>query len=138
MAANNKVRPGIFPEGDELNRFVKRRQRTGKAGHGLFFAATLVGIIALVALLLDVANDAFGYVALQNTIDEEVLVVNHYKNTMLAAPRTLASEDDQKLADNVANRPTAIGFFGYSYYKNNAIILLIIIDQCTNKISLKI
>ena len=80
----------------------------------------MIGIIALAALILDVTNDAFGYVAIQNDIEEEVLIVNHYKEKMLAAPRTLPSEDDQKLADNIASRPTAIGFFGYSFYKDNA------------------
>lgn len=122
MAVNDtpSVRPGSFPEGDEYNRFVKRRQRIAKGWHGLFFAATLLGIIALVALLADVVNDAFGYVAIQNAIDEEVLVLQHYKDQMLNAPRTLASEDDQKLAENIGKRPTAIGFFGYAFYKNNA------------------
>jgi phosphate transport system substrate-binding protein len=122
MAVNDttRARSGSFPEGDEYNRFVKRRQRIAKGWHGLFFAATLIGIIALVALLLDVANDAFGYVAIQNAIDEEALIVQHYKDQMLNAPRTLASEDDQKLAENIAKRPTAVGFFGYAFYKNNA------------------
>ncbi len=113
-------RTGSFPEGEDYNRHVKRRQRTGKTWHGLFFAATLIGIIALAALILDVTNDAFGYIAIQNDIEEEVLIVNHYKEKMLSAPRTLPSEDDQKLADNIASRPTAIGFFGYSFYKDNA------------------
>ena len=85
-----------------------------------FLGSHAVGLLALAALLLNVTNDAFGYVAIQNDIEEEVLIVNHYKEKMLAAPRTLPSEDDQKLADNIASRPTAIGFFGYSFYKDNA------------------
>jgi phosphate transport system permease protein len=116
--ANNSN--GFYPEGSAFDRFVRRRQRTGKVWHGFFLAATLVGLLALAALLANVTNDAFGYVAIQNDIDEEVLIVNHYKEKMLAAPRTLPSEDDQKLADNIASRPTAIGFFGYSFYKDNA------------------
>ena len=107
---NSKPRTGSVPDGEDYNRHVKRRQRTGKTWHGLFFAATLIGIIALAALILDVTNDAFGYIAIQNDIEEEVLIVNHYKEKMLSAPRTLPSEDDQKLADNIASRPTAIGF----------------------------
>ena len=70
MAANSPYsgtqskpsRSGSFPEGEDYNRHVKRRQRTGKTWHGLFFAATLIGIIALAALILDVTNDAFGYI----------------------------------------------------------------------------
>ncbi len=120
MAANNKPARESFPQGEEYIGFVRRRQRTGKVWHGLFFSATLVGIIALAALLIDVINDAFGYIAIQSNIPETALVVNYHKERMVNAPRTLASEDDQMLADNIALRPTAIGFFGYRYYQNNA------------------
>ncbi len=119
MAANHTGATGAFPEGDDLHGFIRRRQRRGKVWHSLFFAATLVGIIALAALLADVVNDAFGYVAIQRKVTEQTLVVNHFKQQMLAAPRTLPSEDDQVLADNIAKRPTAVGFFGYAYYQNN-------------------
>ncbi len=119
MAAKNGQVTSAFPEGDDLQTFIRRRQRRGRVWHGFFFAATLVGVLALVALLADIVNDAFGYVAIQRKVTEEVLVVNHFKQQMLAAPRTLASEDDQVLADNIADRPTAIGFFGYAYYQDN-------------------
>ncbi len=111
---------GAFPEGSAYDTFVRRRQLTGRLWHGLFLAATLVGLLALAALLIDVIDDAFGYIAIQNKVPEIALVVNHYKDKMLSAPRTLSSEDDQKLVDGLAGRPTAVGFFGYSYYKNNA------------------
>jgi phosphate transport system permease protein len=120
MAINNRAAPGQFPEGSDYDRFVRRRQRSGKLWHGMFFAATLIGIVALVTLVADVANDAFGYIAVQSRIPEEALVLNHFKEQVLAAPRTLSSEDDQVLVENIAARPTAIGFFGYAYYQNNA------------------
>ncbi|MEZ4769936.1 MAG: phosphate ABC transporter permease PstA [Caldilineales bacterium] len=120
MAVNNKRPNGSFPEGDEFDRFVRRRQRVGKTWHGLFFAATLVGIIALAALLIDVVDDTFGYVAIQSNIPETTLVMEYNKVRMLNAPRTLASEDDQLLAQNIGARPTAIGFFGYRFYQKNA------------------
>jgi phosphate transport system permease protein len=120
MAAKNGRTPGSFPEGAEYDSFVKRRQRIGKTWHGLFFAATLVGIIALAALLIDVIDDAFGYVAIQSKVPETVLVTQHFKQQMLDAPRTLTSEDDQVLVDGIAARSNAIGFFGYSFYQNNA------------------
>ncbi len=120
MAAKNGRPTGSFPEGAEYNTFVKRRQRIGKTWHGLFFAATLVGILALVALLIDVIDDAFGYVAIQSKVPETVLVTQHFKQQMLDAPRTLTSEDDQVLVDGIAARSNAIGFFGYSFYQNNA------------------
>lgn len=121
MASNNKrATLAGFPEGAAYDAFVKRRQRIGKAWHGMFFAATLVGIIALAALLVDVIDDAFGYVAIQSKAPEAALITNHFKQQVLAAPRTLTSEDDQVLVDGIASRPTAIGFFGYAFYQNNA------------------
>ncbi len=120
MAASNERSTGSFPEGAEYDSFVKRRQRIGKTWHGLFFAATLVGILALAALLIDVIDDAFGYVAIQSKVPETVLVTQHFKQQMLNAPRTLTSEDDQVLVDGIATRSNAIGFFGYSFYQNNA------------------
>jgi phosphate transport system permease protein len=59
-------------------------------------------------------------VAIQNRVDPEVLVTSYHKEQMLAAPRTLASEDDETLASNVAARDGAIGFFGYAFYDNHA------------------
>ena len=120
QSGNNKRPPGAYPEGEAFNRFVRRRQRVGKTWHGLFFAATMVGIIALAALLIDVINDAFGYVAIQSNIPETTLVVEYNKARMLNAPHTLASEDDQLLAENIAKGPTSVGFFGYRFYQNNA------------------
>jgi len=120
MAANKGRSTGSYPEGAEYESFVKRRQRIGKTWHGFFFAATLVGILALAALLTDVIDDAFGYVAIQSDTLESVLITQHFKQQMLDAPRTLASEDDQALVDGIASRSNAIGFFGYSFYQNNA------------------
>lgn len=60
---------GSFPEGEQYNKFVKRRQGTARFWQRAFFAATLVGILALVMLLADISNDAFGYVAIQNEVD---------------------------------------------------------------------
>ncbi len=120
MAVNNTSPNESFPQGEHYDRFVRRRKRTGRIWHGVFFAATLVGILALAALLIDVINDAFGYIAIQSNIPETTLVVNYNKQRMLNAPRTLASENDQALADGIGARPTAVGFFGYSFYQNNA------------------
>jgi phosphate transport system permease protein len=111
---------GAYPEGRDFDSFVKRRKGVGRVWQWLFFGATFVGIIALVALLADITNKAFGYVAIQNRIDPEVLVVTYHKEQVLAAPRTLASEDDESLATNVAARDGAIGFFGYAFYDNHA------------------
>ena len=79
--------------------------------------ATLIGIVALMALLLTVVNDAFGYIAIQNKIDPEILVLNYHKDRMLAMPSTRASEDDAELVAGIAPRDQAIGFFGYGVYQ---------------------
>ena len=117
MATDAHIPPGAFPEGDSYQRFVSRRQSRGRVWLALFMAATLVGIIALIALLLTVVNDAFGYIALQNKIDPETLVLNYHKDRMLAMPGTRNSEDDAELVAGIAPRDQAIGFFGYGVYK---------------------
>ena len=120
MLDGRKQGAGSYPEDEQYNQFVKRRQGVGRFWHGAFLAATLVGIVTLVVLLADISNDAFGYVAIQNKVDPESLVVNFYKQQILNAPRVLASEDDEVLASNVAQRPSAIGFFGYAYFAEHA------------------
>jgi phosphate transport system permease protein len=116
MAANSPDH-GVFPQGDSYTAFVRKRRRTGTFFRSLFLAATVLGILILVVLVLDVANNAFGYVAVQNRIDPETLIDRYYKGRMLAMPRTLTSEDDVVLAEGIAARPGAIGFFGYAYYQ---------------------
>lgn len=55
---------------------LMRRHRVGKFWLVIFRFATIVGIIALATLLLNVANSAFGYVAIENKIDPDTLAVN--------------------------------------------------------------
>jgi phosphate transport system permease protein len=110
---------GAYPEGHELQRFVDRRQRTGQLWKTAFLGATAVGIIALLALLYNVINESFGYVAWQNQVDPSALTLKFYKDQVLSAKRTSTSEDDAKLAQGIKDRPTATGFFGYSYYDAN-------------------
>lgn len=123
MAVHSKRSSELFPEGEGYDAFLRRRQRVGRIWLGVFFLATMVGIASLLALIYDVADDAFGYVAIRNNIDPDVLIVQFYKNKMLAMPTTLASEDDAQLVKGIAARANAIGFFGYSYFKNNADVL---------------
>ena len=108
-----------YPEGRQLLSFVTGRQRTGQIWKTLFLAATVVGIIALLALLYNVIDDSFGFVAYQNEIDPETLTLGYYKEQVLAAPRTATSEDDETLVNGVIDRPSAISFFGYAYYHNH-------------------
>jgi phosphate transport system permease protein len=112
--------PGGYPEGKSLESFVSGRQRMGQIWKTLFLAATAIGIIVLLALLYNVINQSFGYVAYQNEVDPQTLILDYYKQQMLDALRKVTSEDDTELVEGLRNRPTAIGFFGHSYYAENA------------------
>jgi phosphate transport system permease protein len=52
------------------------RHRKGVIWRVLFQASTVVGIIALIALLLNVIDGAFGYVAYEAKVDPDTLAVN--------------------------------------------------------------
>jgi phosphate transport system permease protein len=62
----------LFTESIKLS----RRHRVGKIWHVIFATSTLIGIIALAALLLNITNNAFGYIALENSIQPEQLTNN--------------------------------------------------------------
>lgn len=93
MAENTRFRPapaasGSYPEGANYHRFMQRRQGTGRIWHGIFFAATLIGVAFLAVLLAHISNDAFGYVAIQNKVDPEALIAGHFRQQILHAPTT--------------------------------------------------
>lgn len=67
-----------YPEGERLQSFVSGRQRIGQIWKTLFLAATVVGIIALLALLYNVINESFGFVAYRNKVEPETLVSEYY------------------------------------------------------------
>ncbi|MGH2592382.1 MAG: phosphate ABC transporter permease PstA [Anaerolineae bacterium] len=95
------------------------RYRTAAIWQTLFLGATLVGIVALMALLINIISGAFGLVAIQNEVDPDSLVLAVKENELLGASNLVSSEDDTVLAEGVANNPNAIGFFGYTYYLEN-------------------
>lgn len=55
---------------------LSTRHAIGKFWQVVFASSTLVGIVALTALLLNIFNNAFGYIALENKIQPEQLAVN--------------------------------------------------------------
>jgi len=55
---------------------IQGRNRGGLIWRWVFQASTVVGIIALTALLLNILNGAFGYVALEAKVDPATLAVN--------------------------------------------------------------
>ena len=55
---------------------LSKRHTAGKIWQVVFALSTLVGIVALTALLLNIFNNAFGYIALENRIQPEALAIN--------------------------------------------------------------
>ena len=110
----------LYPEGERLKAFVNRRKQTGFAWRMTFLVATIIAVLALTALLYNIIIGAFGFVAVQNTIDPASLVLRVDEAQMLAAPNTLSSEDDNELVDGISGNPNSIGFFGYAYYQENS------------------
>src|SRR5258705_12015042 len=54
---------------------LEARNRKGVLWHVLFQASTIVGILALDALMLNIINGAFGYVAYEAKVDPDTLAV---------------------------------------------------------------
>lgn len=109
----------FYPEGDDLQKFIDNRNKGGLAWRISFQVATVIAILALTALLYNIINGAFGYVAVQNTIDPASLVLAMEEDEMLSSPNTVSSEDDNELVEGIEGNPNAIGFFGYAYYNDN-------------------
>ncbi len=55
---------------------LPRRHRLGAVWKAVFQASTVIGIVVLSALLLNIINSSFGYVALQNRVEPETLAIN--------------------------------------------------------------
>lgn len=117
MAKKNHSASTAFPEGEKQMDHVEQRQRRGLIWQTVFMLSTLIGIIALTALLYNVINSSFGYVALQNEIDPDDLVLALEEGRLLNATNLTSGEDDEVLATGVIENPYAIGFFGYAYYQ---------------------
>jgi phosphate transport system permease protein len=64
----------VFVQGFANN--LDARKRTGLVWHILFQASTVVGIIALIALMLNVIDGSFGYVAYEARVDPDTLTVD--------------------------------------------------------------
>ncbi len=107
-----------YPVGEQMQQQVTTRRRRGFMWQNGFMLATMVGIIALIALLYNIINSAFGYVAIQNEIDPEAIVLTAEEERLLAAPNLVSSEQDEDLVAGIIDNPYAIGFFGYAYYQN--------------------
>ena len=55
---------------------IEGRNRSGSVWRWIFQLSTVIGIIALMALLLNISNSAFGYIALEAKVDPATLTVD--------------------------------------------------------------
>jgi phosphate transport system permease protein len=81
-----------YPEGERLQSFVTGRQRVAQLWRALFLAATLAGIISLLALLYNIINESFGYVAYQNQVDPTEMVTSFYSTRGTTVPPGVLAE----------------------------------------------
>jgi phosphate transport system permease protein len=112
--------PVGYPEGQAGQEQVATRQRRGQFWAMVFLTSTLIGIIVLISLIYNIVDSAFGYVAVQNTVDPASLVLAVEKEQLLTAANLVASESDEELAAGIATSPYAVGFFGYAYLQNHS------------------
>ncbi len=104
----------------EFHTNLPDRHRAGRIWRLVFQASTIVGIIALTALLYNITRNSFGYAAIQNSVDPDEVVLAMEEEKMLSLPGLQSSEDDNLLAEAISADPNAIGFFGYAYYQKRA------------------
>lgn len=110
----------FYPEDKDLQSFIQGRHKKGLFWRLTFQISTIIAIVALLALLYNIIIGGFGYVAIQNKVDESALVLSVEEQRMVEASNTVSSEDDKDLVKGIAGNPNAIGFFGYAYYANEA------------------
>src|SRR6185295_18774192 len=60
----------------DYNVNIKGRRRTGLIWRWMLQLSTIIGIIALITLLFNIINGAFGYVALEAKVDPATLAIN--------------------------------------------------------------
>lgn len=60
---------GQLPEGEAITRNVSSRQMVGKIWQSVLFVSTLIGILILLLLFFNIANDAFGGIATQAEVE---------------------------------------------------------------------
>jgi phosphate transport system permease protein len=87
--SNCTTEKDYLPEGQDLKRFVERRHAIGRLWRAIFLASTMVGIVALSALLLNIIDGAFGLVAVRNRVEPEALAVSGVPLQELPAPQLI-------------------------------------------------
>lgn len=69
-------RSGTLPTDAAMTRLTRARHRRGRIWALLFQFSTVVGIIALTALLLNIMNSSFGLVAIENEVNPQTLAID--------------------------------------------------------------
>lgn len=110
---------GEMPEDSAEKRLLRTRQRRAQIWYVVFQLALVTAILALSALLFNLINDSFGYVAVENKIDPDQLMVVLNEQKMLSATGVISGENDTELAAGVAANPYAVGLVGYAYFVEN-------------------
>ncbi len=110
----------LYPVDEELQKFIDYRKRSGTIWRGVFLMSLFVAILVLIVLMLNIINDAFGLVALENEVDPHSLVTGYQENTMVSMPNTFASTNHAALAAVIQQNETGIGFVGHAHYQTNA------------------
>lgn len=62
-----------LPGGRALKRNIRRRKLVGQMWHGLFIAALVIAVVALLSLLYNIVNESFGLVAVVNRVNPATL-----------------------------------------------------------------
>ncbi len=62
-----------LPAGEELRKHVARRKQIAKIWHGVLVASTIIGMIVLATLMVRIADDAFGLVVFEGSVQPEEL-----------------------------------------------------------------
>jgi phosphate transport system permease protein len=109
----------VNAEREAFGHNLPSRHRIGSFWRFVFQASTIIGIVALTALLYNIIDGAFGYVAVENKVDPGALVLAVHEERLLAAPNLIASADAEQVAAGVAASRYAIGLIDFVYYQGH-------------------
>jgi len=109
-------RGGEMPEGEELEKQLSGRRRTGRIWLALLQFAVIISVVALLALLANIINDSFGLAAIQNERQPSQVVAQVMESKMLAQENTFSSEEPEAILAGVAENSYAIGIVSYAHF----------------------
>lgn len=96
-------RVSFYPQGRALQEGIARRKRVGRIVQAVLLAAIVVATMALTALLANIIDQAFGYVAVVNQVDPRALGPEGQPLGELA-PDALVSVLAERLSPNLLRR----------------------------------